>query len=401
MHTLLFCLVVPLQDNLLIVAGGGGGTRGRDEDDFHGSDASLDINGTNGLGNEFGKGGCNGDAGEDADSPLFRGPCWGYGGAGVLKNATTADCFLNGGKGGRNGGFGGGGGAGSWGGGGGGGFSGGGGGRGGGGGGSYVKPGATDIVKQIGNDCDGSILVEIADPPYPLGSHTGSSGYVSSESRVLHSYHSTASRTSSTNGKYVSTLSSRASTDDIVDDLIDAMAKARPAGKPMQSIVASRNLPTDYPSEKLPQTCQVADCRNQSPDEVDSHVYMSPNSTSTLTKSPETMQPVHEVQERVLQPVDEAIFMRHVETSQTAVMDMVSNYPYAQSSVQLHPSQVPARYTEPQCAPPTIHSSNSVPVTLDQAAYPPASVIFCEPSDPSSRSDFDIAPNSNANFTQP
>ncbi len=394
----------PLQENLLVVAGGGGGTRGRDDEDFNGSDASLDINGTNGLGNEFGKGGCNGDPGEDADLPHFRGPCWGYGGAGVLKNATTADCFPSGGKGGRNGGFGGGGGAGSWGGGGGGGYSGGGSGRGGGGGGSYVRADATDVVKQIGNECDGSILIEVAEPPYPLTGYTGSSGYGTSESRLLQSYHSSASSTGSAGSagsagsKYISTLSSRTSSDDMIEEYSDATAKARP-GKPMQSIVES-HLPAEYPPDKLPQAYQIADSGTQSPAEVvadflDSRSYVSPNSTSMLTNPTEPLKPVQEVQ-------DEAIFMHHVqELPQAAVMDMVSNYPYTQASKQLHSSQAPVRYTEPVYTPPTIPSSNSVPVTLDQMPYPPASVVFNNPPDSNSQADFDLAPNSNAHYAQP
>ena len=52
-------------DNLLIAAGGGGGTRGVDENGFDGCDASLEPSGTDGQGREYGKGGMNGNAGED------------------------------------------------------------------------------------------------------------------------------------------------------------------------------------------------------------------------------------------------------------------------------------------------------------------------------------------------
>ena len=154
------------RENLLIVAGEGGGTRGCDESDYDGANASLEPNGTDGLGREHGKGGIDGGPGEDAG---LHGPCWGYGGAGALvdSNSGMSMSFVNGGNGGRNGGFGGGGAVGSWGGGGGGGFSGGGGGRGGGGGGSYVRSDATLVEKKVGNEGAGSIQIDRTEPPYP------------------------------------------------------------------------------------------------------------------------------------------------------------------------------------------------------------------------------------------
>ena len=152
------------KDNLLIAAGGGGGTRGLDNRDENGCDASLDTWGTDGRGHEHGKGGKDGGPGEDANK--FVGPCWGFGGAGFLENSTTAHSFLNGGAAGQYGGFGGGGATGQYGGGGGGGYSGGGGGRGGGGGGSYVRVDGTDVEKQVGNDDHGNVRIEQVPPQY-------------------------------------------------------------------------------------------------------------------------------------------------------------------------------------------------------------------------------------------
>ena len=154
-----------VKEYLLIAAGGGGGTRGLDEQDENGCDASLETWGTDGCGHEHGKGGRDGGPGEDADK--FIGPCWGYGGAGFMENSSTAHGFFNGGAGGQFGGFGGGGAAGRYGGGGGGGYSGGGGGRGGGGGGSYVRGDGVDVEKQVGNDGHGSIRIKQVPPPYP------------------------------------------------------------------------------------------------------------------------------------------------------------------------------------------------------------------------------------------
>ena len=148
----------PILENLLIAAGGG--TRGYDERDEDGADASLTPNGTDGRGREHGKGGGEGGPGEDADAVVFRGPCWGYGGAGFLHSSVTAKCYAEGLLGGQCGGYGGGGGVGLLGGGGGGGFSGGGGGRGGGGGGSFVKAGALHVVKEVGNDTEGYVVIE-------------------------------------------------------------------------------------------------------------------------------------------------------------------------------------------------------------------------------------------------
>ena len=156
------------KENLLIAAGGGGGTRGFDDRDEDGCDASLNRSGTDGRGHEHGKGGIDGGPGEDANSSTFIGPCWGYGGAGFLQNSSSARSFSNGGDGGQYGGFGGGGAVGVYGGGGGGGYSGGGGGRGGGGGGSYVRDDGIDVEKKIGNEGHGSVMIEKVSPPYPI-----------------------------------------------------------------------------------------------------------------------------------------------------------------------------------------------------------------------------------------
>ena len=157
-------------ESLLIAAGGGGGTRGVDENDFDGCDASLEPNGTDGKGKEYGNGGINGGAGEDANTGNYT-PCLGYGGAGFLQNSTTASSFLKGGHGGQCGGFGGGGSIGHGqygGGGGGGGYSGGGGGRGGGGGGSFVQSDGIDVQKVIGNKNNGSVIIRKVPNLYPL-----------------------------------------------------------------------------------------------------------------------------------------------------------------------------------------------------------------------------------------
>lgn len=158
------------KENLLIAAGGGGGTRGLDDQDLNGDDASLETWGTDGRGHEHGLGGKDGAPGEDANK--FQGPCWGYGGAGYLQNSSTARGFLNGGTGGSNGGFGGGGAVGMYGGGGGGGYSGGGGGRGGGGGGSYVRNDGIDVEKMIGCESHGMVCIDKVSPPYPRNNHS-------------------------------------------------------------------------------------------------------------------------------------------------------------------------------------------------------------------------------------
>ena len=152
------------KDTLLIAAGGGGGTRGADENDFDGLDASTEEDGLSGLGAYFGAGGKNGGPGEDARDG--DGPSWGNGGAGFMQDSSTALSFMAGGHAGQNGGFGGGGAVGMYGGGGGGGYSGGGGGRGGGGGGSYVIASAVEVTKEVGNEGHGSISIEKVAPPY-------------------------------------------------------------------------------------------------------------------------------------------------------------------------------------------------------------------------------------------
>lgn len=147
-------------ENLLIAAGGGGGTRGYDDQDEDGCDASLERFGTDGRGNEHGDGGKEGLPGSDANYTWFQGPCWGHGAAGFLKSSKSAKCYAEGLEAGQCGGYGGGGGVGLYGGGGGGGFSGGGGGRGGGGGGSYVKKTGGHVTKKVGNDGDGYVRIE-------------------------------------------------------------------------------------------------------------------------------------------------------------------------------------------------------------------------------------------------
>ena len=145
-------------DNLLLVAGGGGGTRGFDNEDCDGCDASLDPNGTSAsaIMADCADGGMNGAPGRDAS---FLGPSWGHGGAGWHKSSSTAKSFVDGGNGGEYAGFGGGGDVGMFGGGGGGGFSGGGGGRGGGGGGSYVRADGENVTKEVGNMSHGEVEI--------------------------------------------------------------------------------------------------------------------------------------------------------------------------------------------------------------------------------------------------
>ena len=143
-------------ENLLLVAGGGGGTRGYDDKDVDGCDASLDSNGTPAATINCANGGVNGAPGNDAN---FLGPSWGHGGAGWQQSSSTAKSFVEGGSGGECGGFGGGGSVGLYGGGGGGGFSGGGGGRGGGGGGSYIRSDGDNVCREIGNLGHGEIEI--------------------------------------------------------------------------------------------------------------------------------------------------------------------------------------------------------------------------------------------------
>ncbi len=154
------------QDTLLIAAGGGGGTRGADKNDFDGLDASIHLDGLDGVGENFGRGGKDGGSGEDALDKTT--PSWGCGGAGFMQDSNTASSFISGGHAGQNGGFGGGGAVGMYGGGGGGGYSGGGGGRGGGGGGSYVISTAFEVTKEIGCEDHGSICIERVSRSYPI-----------------------------------------------------------------------------------------------------------------------------------------------------------------------------------------------------------------------------------------
>ena len=143
--------------DLLLVAGGGGGTRGYDDEDLDGTDASTLESGRDGVGQQWAHGGAGGGAGRDAS---FTGPSWGYGGAGYNTASLTAKSFLHGGEAGEGGGFGGGGAVGQYGGGGGGGYSGGGGGRGGGGGGSFVKDEGIDILRELGNEGHGFVKID-------------------------------------------------------------------------------------------------------------------------------------------------------------------------------------------------------------------------------------------------
>ena len=191
-------------ENLLIAAGGGGGTTKIDEKDYDGCNASSEPSGTDGRGKECGKGGVDGKAGEDAHTDDwmtggsaipkdYKKPSWGRGGAGFLQNSQSAKSFSEGGHGGQCGGFGGGGGVGRYGGGGGGGgYSGGGGGRegGGGGGGSFVHPDGREIKRSIGNDADGSVVIEKVTlssvDDYSSGENF-SSQYIKSDASILQS----------------------------------------------------------------------------------------------------------------------------------------------------------------------------------------------------------------------
>lgn len=146
------------RQDLLLAAGGGGGTRGYEDDDQDGIDASVDPNGLGGHGEQWASGGMGGKAARDA---LWAGPCWGYGGAGHVENSSSSQSFVAGGKAGDGGGYGGGGAVGAYGGGGGGGYSGGGGGRGGGGGGSYVREDSLEVIKNVGNICNGSVKIQL------------------------------------------------------------------------------------------------------------------------------------------------------------------------------------------------------------------------------------------------
>lgn len=148
--------------DILIVAGGGGGTRGYDEEDLDGTDATTSESGCDGIGNQWAHGGAGGGAGKDA---IESGPSWGNGGAGFTTASSTAKSFLHGppGESGDGGGFGGGGAIGQYGGGGGGGYSGGGGGRGGGGGGSFIREDGTELVKEVGNEGYGLVQINFVE----------------------------------------------------------------------------------------------------------------------------------------------------------------------------------------------------------------------------------------------
>lgn len=233
------------QDSLLLAAGGGGGTRGADENDFDGRDASVEEAGFDGLGDYFGRGGKNGCPGEDArDSSNLEGPSWGNGGAGFMQDSSTALSFVSGGHAGQNGGFGGGGAVGMYGGGGGGGYSGGGGGRGGGGGGSYVISMAVEVTRSVGSEGHGSITIESVVPPYPI-----SSPFVN---RV-----SSTGGESSTSSNSFTQLSERASNDRMVhlDSSSSISTKPLPTGN---SIIS--NIPEMEPLHQSPSsTGQVMD----------------------------------------------------------------------------------------------------------------------------------------------
>lgn len=378
-------------DNLLIAAGGGGGTRGLDGEDGNGMDASLDENGSDGRGFEHGAGGLNGEPGKDANSPEFRGPCWGFGGAGFLKNSTTASSFLKEGHGGQCGGFGGGGGIGSFGGGGGGGFSGGGGGRGGGGGGSYVHPTlATKVNRSLGNEGAGSIVIDKADVPYPDNSKppvargdscTNSSGFGTLETPTLQSF---SSQSSSSNGRtrYESQTSSTV---------------AQPSSHPN-----SGEVTLDSSTNAVNPSSQ-----HSSPGSTSTITTVESNSSGTLLTRDEStaiLQPIHEVMVMMPQakqgsqpeqphltssvpiphqeknnaqnpkPVQEVAVV-HMSTNvqgvlppqphfdqQANVQQLVSSYPYEQPRVAPHPSQLPAHYnSEPKASQPGIDQEHYRP----------------------------------------
>ena len=170
-------------ENLLLVAGGGGGTRGYDDQDCDGCDASLEPNGTSATTINCAEGGMNGAPGKDAN---FLGPSWGHGGAGWQQSSTTAKSFVDGGSGGECGGFGGGGSVGLYGGGGGGGFSGGGGGRGGGGGGSYIRADGDNVTKEIGHVNHGEVeITRISGPPSVAPSKSTSSSNNNSREHMM------------------------------------------------------------------------------------------------------------------------------------------------------------------------------------------------------------------------
>ena len=200
-------------EGLLIAAGGGGGTRGYDDQDCDGCDASLEVHGTSSGSIHCAEGGMNGAPGKDAN---FLGPSWGYGGAGFQLSSSTARSFVEGGHAGECGGFGGGGSVGLYGGGGGGGYSGGGGGRGGGGGGSYVRQDGENVAKRVGNTGHGEVeIVRITSTNNTIV-HSKSSS--SSNSREI------MAKPGSTTSPCASFDSQQSSSDQTCDQAIDAQA---------------------------------------------------------------------------------------------------------------------------------------------------------------------------------
>ena len=389
------------RENLLIVAGGGGGTRGCDEGDFDGANASLGPNGTDGLGREHGKGGIDGGPGEDANLPDFRGPCWGYGGAGALvdSNSGMSMSFVNGGNGGRNGGFGGGGAVGLWGGGGGGGFSGGGGGRGGGGGGSYVRSDATFVEKKVGNEGAGSIQIDRAELPYPPESnfHSGpvamaaETGAVPKTGAVfleVKSFSSTASSidsrstVSSMDSGYTTQSSSQLSSRHSSDDTHNVFRSASYYGPASAGFVYSGSIPEDPIKEhEIPRkmdmfeagdlyiTHSSSSSSKASSGEIVTNApgYTSPGSTGQLTNTQVPVDPG---------PLDPSI--QHSGEYRT-VQEPVATYPI-QHQPAVPPQQQPIHQTD-SVVPPSaaagfhmVKSEYSMPTS-----YPPASAIFNNP----------------------
>jgi len=198
-------------EDILLVAGGGGGTRGYDDQDVDGCDASLEPNGTSADTIHCAEGGMNGAPGKDAN---FLGPSWGYGGAGWKQSSTTAKSFVDGGNGGECGGFGGGGSVGLYGGGGGGGFSGGGGGRGGGGGGSYVRSDGDNVTKEVGHCGYGEVEVAKVSGP-PSVAHSKSTNSSKDNSREHMKLGQITSSSNSFNSS--ANISQQSSTDQVCD----------------------------------------------------------------------------------------------------------------------------------------------------------------------------------------
>ncbi|XP_065908501.1 uncharacterized protein [Dysidea avara] len=217
-------------EGLLIVAGGGGGTRGYDDQDCDGCDASLEPHGTSSGTIHCAEGGINGAPGKDAN---FLGPSWGCGGAGFQQSSSTAKSFVEGGASGECGGFGGGGSVGLYGGGGGGGFSGGGGGRGGGGGGSFVRSDGENVARTVGNSGHGG--VEIVKISSTTNSVLHSKSNSSNNSREM------MAKPGSTTSPCASFGSQHSSTDQVSDQAMDAQASFNARQQSSNNLVLTGN----------------------------------------------------------------------------------------------------------------------------------------------------------------